>query len=74
MLARGANMRLNDIHKGLRVWITNPAKVPLGYLPYGTVTRVFDHLGDHPVLNIGVLLDQEGHVVGSLRPEDLDFE
>lgn len=67
-------MRLNDIRKGLRVWITNPQKVPAGYLPYGTVIRVQDHIGDHAVLNIGVLLDEEGHVVGGLRPEDLDFE
>ena len=55
-------MRLNEIRKGLRVWITNPMKVPVGYLPYGTVIRMFDHLGEHAILNIGVLLDQEGHV------------
>lgn len=67
-------MQLSSIRKGLRVWITNEAKVPRGYLPYGTVIRVHDHHGDHPLLNIGVLLDQEGHVVGGLRPEDLDFE
>lgn len=67
-------MQLKEIRKGLRVWITNESKIPLGLLPYGTVSRVYDFYGDHPLQNVAVLLDEEGHLVVGLTPEDLDFE
>lgn len=67
-------MQLNEIRKGLRVWVTNESKVPPGLLPYGTVIRTHDFYGDHPLQNIAVLLDEEGHLVVGLKPEDLDFE
>lgn len=67
-------MQLKEISIGLRVWITNGSRVPPRVLPYGKVTRIYDFYGDHPLQSIAVLLDEEGHLVAGLKPEDLDFE
>ncbi|WP_339079614.1 hypothetical protein [Pseudomonas sp. TMP9] len=67
-------MELADIREGKRVWIINRSKVPQGEQAFGTVQRVFHEYGDVKFLNISVLLDGGGHVVGGLQPGDLDFE
>lgn len=66
-------MELTKIRKGLRVWITNPQKVPLGELPYGAVQRVHDEFCGQYLLSICVMLDN-GSFIGGLQPDDLDYE
>jgi hypothetical protein len=68
-------MEQRQVKKGLRVWVTNPAKVPAGQRPFGTVVRIADEFGDTKLPSIAVRFDgDEGQVVGGFEPSDLDFE